>query len=135
MAIRPYDVPSARIPIRVDGDLTRVYSGFAFPEHLVITDFSDGVQLGRFFQRAAQGGSKLLARIARVHAGLSSYSDYVSFPLEPAKSVIGHGPVRLIRDYSAGEFQRMLWELEGGDRPGGRGDHVGNYEGMYSMND
>ena len=88
----------------------------------------NGKVLGESMKLLSQGAVLISVHELFCSAGVGSYDDWVAFLLHPAEGFIGKGVISLRKDDSNGDFQRMLFDWEGGNRPGGRGDHVGNYE-------
>ncbi|MDD3774210.1 MAG: hypothetical protein PHW50_02960 [Patescibacteria group bacterium] len=87
-----------------------------------------GKELGEFIQKLAteEVTILILQQSCRQFMPLA-HDDFVVLQLQPGEEIIGQGTISLLQSHSRGYLYRTLYDREGGNTLGGRGDHPGCY--------
>lgn len=86
---------------------------------------ASGGRLGRHLSLLRCQPVALWTYLRGISAGVRSSEDYVAMNLRSSEEFLAEGIFSITRSTSSGDFQRMLWEMEG---PYGRADQPGNSE-------
>jgi len=87
----------------------------------------NGQILGEFFHKLAVGPAEIWIRLSSTSGPLGR-DNYIALVLEPTETnAMASGRLEFVKSTAPGDIYLDLYDLEGGNSPQGRGDHVGAY--------